>query len=189
MKKFTAILLSALLCVSLAGCGNNDSTNTNAASDSATKTPTSTSAPADTSATDTTSNDSTATGEVVTGITGSVTAAGSSALLPLAQAASESFMQLNPDCSVIVNGGGSGNGLKQVADKAVDIGNSDVFAAEKLDAAVAETLVDHKVCTMHHCHGCCCECISWSKRSYYRTARWHLYWYHYKLERSRRTRP
>jgi phosphate transport system substrate-binding protein len=81
-------------------------------------------------------------------ITGSVTAAGSSALLPLAQAAAESFMDENPDCSVTVNGGGSGEGLKQVADGAVDIGNSDVFADQKLDAAVAAGLVDHKVCTI-----------------------------------------
>ncbi|MGE4354523.1 MAG: phosphate ABC transporter substrate-binding protein, partial [Oscillospiraceae bacterium] len=81
-------------------------------------------------------------------VTGSVTAAGSSALLPLAQAAAESFMGENPDCSVVVNGGGSGQGLKQVADKAVDIGNSDVFAEEKLEASAAEGLVDHKVCTI-----------------------------------------
>ncbi|HRX58240.1 MAG TPA: phosphate ABC transporter substrate-binding protein [Eubacteriales bacterium] len=81
-------------------------------------------------------------------ITGSVTAAGSSALLPLAQAAADLFMESNPDCSVVVNGGGSGNGLKQVADNAVDIGNSDVFAEQKLDEAVAAGLTDHKVCTI-----------------------------------------
>ncbi len=85
---------------------------------------------------------------VAESITGTVTAAGSSALLPLAAAASEVFMDANPDCSVIVNGGGSGQGLQQVADGAVDIGNSDVFAEQKLDAAVAATLVDHKVCTI-----------------------------------------
>ncbi len=85
---------------------------------------------------------------VAESITGTVTAAGSSALLPLAAAASEVFMDANPDCSVIVNGGGSGQGLQQVADGAVDIGNSDVFAEQKLDAEVAATLVDHKVCTI-----------------------------------------
>ena len=115
MKKIAALVLCALLCVSMFACANTSS--------------------------DTNSTDSGT-------ITGSVTAAGSSALLPLAQAASELFMDANPDCSVVVNGGGSGNGLKQVADGAVDIGNSDVFAEQKLDAEIAATLVDHKVCTI-----------------------------------------
>ncbi|HNX63550.1 MAG TPA: substrate-binding domain-containing protein, partial [Candidatus Limiplasma sp.] len=77
-----------------------------------------------------------------TAVSGTVTAAGSSALLPLAQAAADAFMEKNPDCSIVVNGGGSGQGLKQVADGAVDIGNSDVFAEQKLDADAAKTLVD-----------------------------------------------
>ncbi len=80
--------------------------------------------------------------------TGEVTAAGSSALLPLAQAAADQFMDANPDCIVTVNGGGSGEGLKQVADGAIDIGNSDVFAEEKLDAEAAAKLTDHAVCVI-----------------------------------------
>ena len=79
-------------------------------------------------------------------ISGSVTASGSSALLPLAQSAAEDFMETNKDCSIIVNGGGSGTGLKQVADGSVNIGNSDVFAQQKLDGSIAAGLTDHKVC-------------------------------------------
>lgn len=82
------------------------------------------------------------------GLEGSVTASGSSALQPLAQLAAESFMAQNPNVTVTVNGGGSGEGLKQVADGAVDIGNSDVYAEEKLDEASAKELTDHAVCVI-----------------------------------------
>lgn len=78
-------------------------------------------------------------------LSGSVTASGSSALLPLVQAAADDYMTANPNVSVTANGGGSGTGLKQVADGSVDIGDSDVFAAEKLDASTAGTLTDHEV--------------------------------------------
>lgn len=78
-------------------------------------------------------------------LSGTVTASGSSALLPLAKAAADQFKAKNPDVSVTVNGGGSGTGLKQVSDGTVNIGNSDVFAAEKLDKDKAGQLVDHKV--------------------------------------------
>ena len=78
-------------------------------------------------------------------LSGTVTASGSSALLPLAQAAADKFMESNPDLVITVNGGGSGEGLKQVSDGSVDIGNSDVSAEEKLDADGAKTLTDHEV--------------------------------------------
>ena len=81
-------------------------------------------------------------------LSGNVTGSGSSALLPLAKAAADAFMQENPDVTVTMNGGGSGEGLKQVAAGSVNIGNSDVFASEKLDATQAADLVDHKVCTI-----------------------------------------
>lgn len=81
-------------------------------------------------------------------VTGSVTGSGSSALLPLAKDAASKFKALNPDVSITLNGGGSGTGLKQVADGSVNIGNSDVPAESKLKPEVAKGLVDHKVCVV-----------------------------------------
>lgn len=89
-----------------------------------------------------------ASGEQTSTLSGTITGSGSSALLPLAKAAADAFMQDNPDVTVTMNGGGSGEGLKQVAAGSVNIGNSDVFAGEKLDATQAADLVDHKVCTV-----------------------------------------
>lgn len=78
----------------------------------------------------------------------SITASGSTAILPLAKAAADEFKKDNPDVSITINGGGSGSGLKQVAEGTVDIGNSDVAAEEKLDESMAKDLVDHKVCVI-----------------------------------------
>jgi len=103
---------------------------------------------ADTSSTTGTSSGTAAAAVTKSSISGTVVGSGSSALLPLAQNAADKFKDSYPDISVTLNAGGSGTGLKQVADGTVDIGNSDVTAASKLEAAVASTLVDHKVCVI-----------------------------------------
>lgn len=124
MKKFIALLTVAGMTATMAvGCGSSS----NETSDN----------PADTN---TESSDSS--------LSGTITAAGSSALKPLADDAADSFLNDHPDVSITIDAGGSGEGLKQVSEGTVDIGNSDVAAEDKLDETAAKELVDHQVCVV-----------------------------------------
>lgn len=75
-------------------------------------------------------------------IQGTVTASGSTALLPLLKPAQEEFQKKYSKVTVNIAGGGSFTGLNQVAAGSVNIGNSDVATtAEYKDKG----LVDHQV--------------------------------------------
>lgn len=126
MKKVLALILAAALAAgSFTGCSTNSSSGTAASSEG-----------------------SKAASAAAAALSGSVNISGSSALQPLVKAAADSFKTSNPNLAITVNAGGSGTGLQNVSDKTVDIGNSDVFASEKLSPEKAAKLEDHIVCVV-----------------------------------------
>lgn len=75
-------------------------------------------------------------------VEGTVSASGSTALLPLLKPAQEEFHQKHDKVTVNIAGGGSFTGMNQVAEGAVQIGNSDVNLPDNFKD---KGLVDHKV--------------------------------------------
>ena len=70
---------------------------------------------------------------------GTITVAGSTALLPLVKDASAAYQDAHKDVKISVSGGGSATGITQVAAKAIDVGDSDILAIGHPE------LVDHRV--------------------------------------------
>lgn len=77
------------------------------------------------------------------GASGSITAAGSTALLPLVKQAAVDYQAKNPNVKISVSGGGSRVGITQAAQKAVDLGDSDIPAINQ------PALVDHEVAVVN----------------------------------------
>lgn len=115
-RKTIALMFATVMAMSaMSGCSSNSANTTTSA---------------ETKADDTKAEDAKADGKDTAkdakadkDLTGSVTAAGSSALKPLVDEAADLFSEKYPDVSLTIDAGGSGEGLKQVAEGTVNIGN------------------------------------------------------------------
>ena len=136
-RKVMALAGAGVLAVSMmTGCGSSSSTaSTTAATTTA-------------AAAETAKEAATTAAEKKADLTGSITAAGSSSLKQLVDDAADMIIEKYPDVSITIDAGGSGEGLKQVSEGTVNIGNSDVEASAKLDETQAKELVDHQVCVV-----------------------------------------
>ena len=115
----TAVALAGLGLVGCGGSSSSDSSSDSASSDSTAKS-----------------------------LSGTVNCSGATSFQPLVEAAAKKFEDENPDVTIAITGGGSGQGLSDVRDGKAQIGRSDVFAEEKLDASDAKALTDNTVCVV-----------------------------------------
>lgn len=72
---------------------------------------------------------------------GSVVIAGSTSVQPLSEAMSEVYMEENPDVTVEVQGGGSGQGIKSIEDGIADIGSLSREVGEDEKGSISEEYV------------------------------------------------
>lgn len=98
------------------------------------------------SSSDTNSADDAAETDAASDLTGSISCSGATSFQPLVETAANNFMDANPNVSIAISAGGSGQGLSQIAEGSVQIGRSDVYAESKLEADQCEGLVDNQVC-------------------------------------------
>lgn len=77
-----------------------------------------------------------------------ITISGSTTVLPIAQRAAEVFLSKNPDVSISVRGGGSGNGIASVIDNIAQIASASRFIkSDEIKKAVANGVypVPHRI--------------------------------------------
>jgi phosphate transport system substrate-binding protein len=123
--------LPAVALLFAAACGGGGS-NTSSGSSSAPATAAATTASGSTAAT------------AFSCVSGTITAAGSTAIQPLADAAAKQYQQKCPGATVTVQGGGSGTGLSQVSQGAVQIGDSDIKAEDNNVTGLTDHIPGHQ---------------------------------------------
>lgn len=136
-RRFGAVVAIASLFV-VAACSSPGATATSSTGGA-------TSAPPSVAAGSSTAASGPAASAAIACATGSITAAGSTALQPLVDKAGKDYQAACSGAVIQVQGGGSGTGLTQVSQGAVQIGDSDVTAESKLKSPDAAGLVDHIV--------------------------------------------
>lgn len=121
LRKFAIFAVAALLAAPLAACSQSSQSTSETSSSAGSAAPAAGGA----------------------GVPGTITIAGSTALLPLVKQAAADFQAKNPNVKISVSGGGSRVGITQAAQKGADIGDSDIPAPDE------PSLVDHQVAVVN----------------------------------------